>query len=316
MVPLDSLLDDFTFYLGIGEPSWLNSLDVPAFINRRRFEKLKKKFPRARTRWGLDSGGYTEIELFGGWRTAARDYIALVRFLRDEVGNLDFALIQDWPVTAVTNRITGLSVKAHQARTLYSYIELVEAAPDVNRVPVLTGWDPHDFIEMASSYYSCAVDLERLPVVALGGLAARQHLPEVAELVAYFRRCGIRLHGLGFKKSGLSKCAHLLASADSQSWSREARLEAAGGERRPTPGCAHTAHCGNCLHRALEYREEIMRTLPRSLRFEDQSSLFSITREPHYLEIYQTWGRARARAVPRSDREDLLARRIGLARAA
>lgn len=23
-------------------------------------------------------------------------------------------------------------------------------APDVNWVPVLTGWDPHDFIEMAS----------------------------------------------------------------------------------------------------------------------------------------------------------------------
>lgn len=95
---------------------------------------------------GLDSGGYTEIELFGGWRMPARDYVALVRFLRDEVGNLDFALVQDWPVTVVTNRITGLSIKAHQARTLYSYIELVEMAPDVNWVPVLTGWDPHDFI--------------------------------------------------------------------------------------------------------------------------------------------------------------------------
>ena len=84
----DAALSSFVFYLGIGAPSWLNFLDVPAFINRRRFERLRRKFPRARTRWGLDSGGYTELELFGGWRLPARDYIALVRFLRDEVGNL------------------------------------------------------------------------------------------------------------------------------------------------------------------------------------------------------------------------------------
>jgi hypothetical protein len=188
----------------------------------------------------------------------ASDYIALVRFLRDEVGNLDFALTQDWPVTTVTNRITGLSIKAHQSKTLYSYIELIETAPDVNWVPVLVGWDPHDFIEMASSCYSCAVNLEKLPLVALGGLATRQHLPEVAQLVAYFRRGGFRLHGLGFKRSGLSMCAHMLASADSQNWSQEARLEAKDGTRRPTPNCSHTTHCGNCLHKALEYRDEII----------------------------------------------------------
>jgi hypothetical protein len=76
-----------------------------------------------------------------------------------------------------------------------------------------------------ASNFSCAVDLERLPRVALGGLAARQHLPEVAEPAAHFRRCGFRLHGLGFKRSGLSMCAHALANADSQSWSQEARLE-------------------------------------------------------------------------------------------
>lgn len=312
----DAALSSFIFYLGISSPSWLNFLGVPAFINRRRFERLKRKFPRARTRWGLDSGGYTELELFGGWRMPARDYVALVRFLHNEVGNLDFALVQDWPVTVVTNRITGLSIKAHQARTLYSYIELVEMAPDVNWVPVLTGWDPHDFIEMASSYYSCAVDLERLPLVALGGLAARQHLPEVAELVAYFRRCGFRLHGLGFKRSGLSMCAHALASADSQSWSQEARLEVRDGARRPTPGCAHTLHCGNCLHKALEYRDEIMRALPRSQGFGKQSGLFSISSEPHYLELYQTWGRCRDRAVPRPVRERLLAAQTAPALAA
>jgi hypothetical protein len=44
----DAALSSFIFYLGIGTPSWLNFLGVPAFINRRRFERLKRKFPRAR----------------------------------------------------------------------------------------------------------------------------------------------------------------------------------------------------------------------------------------------------------------------------
>jgi hypothetical protein len=70
----NAALSSIIFYLGISSPSWLNFLDVPAFINRRRFERLKRKFPRARTRWVLDSGGYTEIELFGGWRMPARDF--------------------------------------------------------------------------------------------------------------------------------------------------------------------------------------------------------------------------------------------------
>lgn len=58
---------------------------------------------------GLDSGGYTEIELFGGWRTPARDYIALVRFLRDEVGNLALSLLM------VLKRLTVLLTEQLEA---------------------------------------------------------------------------------------------------------------------------------------------------------------------------------------------------------
>jgi hypothetical protein len=314
----DAALSSFIFYLGISAPSWLNFLGVPAFINRRRFERLKRKFPRALAPWALDSGGFTEIEMYGEWRMTAREYIAFVRFLRDVVGNLAFAIARDWPVTLATNRRTGLGVKAHQARTLVSYVELVDLAPDLADLftPVLVGYDPHDFIEHASAYYSCAVDLERLPRVALGGLATRQHLPEVAQLVAYFHRCGFKLHGLGFKKTGLSMIAHKLASADSQSWSQEARLEARDGRRARTPACSHTVSCANCLHRAAEYRDEILSALPRSLSFDDQAELFSVADEPHYLELYQGWGRARDRAIPPAVREADFSRRLGLTRAA
>lgn len=59
-----------------------------------------------------------------------------------------------------------------------------------------------------------------------------------------------------------------------------------------------------------------MRALPRSHGFGKQSGLFSISSEPHYLELYQTWGRCRDRAVPRPVRERLLAAQISPALAA
>lgn len=59
-----------------------------------------------------------------------------------------------------------------------------------------------------------------------------------------------------------------------------------------------------------------MRALPRSRVFGKQSGLFSISSEPHYLEIYQTWRRCRDRAVPRPVRERLLAAQIAPALAA
>ena len=59
-----------------------------------------------------------------------------------------------------------------------------------------------------------------------------------------------------------------------------------------------------------------MRVLPRSRVFGKQSGLFSISSEPHYLELYQTWGSCRDRAVPRPIRERLLAARIAPALAA
>jgi hypothetical protein len=59
-----------------------------------------------------------------------------------------------------------------------------------------------------------------------------------------------------------------------------------------------------------------MRRLPRSLGFDKQSALFSIEQEPPYLELLQTWGLARDRAIPRNVREEIFARQVGLAQAA
>jgi hypothetical protein len=44
----------------------------------------------------LDSGGFTELRLHGGWRTTAAEYVTVVRRYRDQIGCLEWAAPQDW----------------------------------------------------------------------------------------------------------------------------------------------------------------------------------------------------------------------------
>jgi len=83
------------FYLGTHETSWLAKTDVPLFISRVRLA-LRKSYPRARGRWALDSGGFTELTKHGGWSITPVQYVAEVRRWRDEIGQMDWAAIQDW----------------------------------------------------------------------------------------------------------------------------------------------------------------------------------------------------------------------------
>ncbi len=65
------------FWLGVHEPSWLPKLHVPMMISRRRLERLKK-LPQATEPWVLDSGGFSELSIFGEWRTTETTYIKYI----------------------------------------------------------------------------------------------------------------------------------------------------------------------------------------------------------------------------------------------
>src|SRR5690242_4741899 len=91
------------FYLGTHMPSWLTKTDVPLFVSHRRLlgelrpgRGARKTLPRARGPWALDSGGFTELQMFGEWRTTPAEYIAAVRRYRDEIGGLVWAAPMDW----------------------------------------------------------------------------------------------------------------------------------------------------------------------------------------------------------------------------
>ncbi len=82
-------------YLGTHLPQWLGRLAVPLFVSRRRLAG-RRTLPRARARWALDSGGFSELQMYGEWRTTPEQYVEEVRRFRREIGLMDWAAIQDW----------------------------------------------------------------------------------------------------------------------------------------------------------------------------------------------------------------------------
>ena len=134
-----------TFYLGAHHPHWLERAPFPLFVSHRRLAARRRR-PRATTGWALDSGGFTELRLHGGWSTTPAEYVAAVRRYCDEIGSLERAAPMDWMCEPFMITKTGLSIAAHQVRTVANYLELRSLAPDLPFVPVLQGWERDDYL--------------------------------------------------------------------------------------------------------------------------------------------------------------------------
>lgn len=266
----------FRFYLGTHRPSWLERTDVPLFVSRVTMPKTK--LPRAIGPWALDSGAFSEIQLHGRWTLEPAAYVDEVRRYASEIGQLEWASIQDWMCEPVMIARTGLSVEIHQARTIESYLRLRDLAPELPWAPVIQGWTIGDYDRHADAYADAGVDLRALPVVGVGSVCRRQNTLSASLLLAGLAARGLdNLHGFGFKVSGLTAAVRhaamtgapmSLASADSLAWSYQARREP------PLPECSGHINCANCLRFALEWRERLFSTLERAYRRE-QGGLFA-----------------------------------------
>ena len=242
------------FYLGTHVPRWLHYPQfegVPLFISARRLRD-QKRWPRATTSWAMDSGGFTELSMYGKWTVSARDYVDDVRRWFDMIGPADWCAPQDWMCEPVMLQKTGLSVREHQRLTVANYLELKSIAPDLPFVPVLQGWEWCDYMRHVQDYADAGVSLEQLPTVGVGSVCRRQATGMAEELMRELFRRGINAHGFGFKLEGLAKCAKYLHSSDSMAWSLQAR------RGRPMPGCAHGS-CNNCARYALHWRQKALR---------------------------------------------------------
>lgn len=234
--------DGLSFYLGTHMEGWLAEVDVPLFVSHRRL-KRRRRLPRARTLWALDSGGFSELSLFGEWRTTEAEYMAAVRRYAEEVGSLAWAAPMDWMCEPQMLERTGLTVRNHQVRTVENFLRL-----EGPFIPVLQGWEPDDYLRCWELYEAAGVHLEDEPLVGVGSVCRRQ---DTAAARRVFEVLPLRTHGFGVKTSGFADYGHLLSSADSMAWSYRARRS------EPLPGCSHKS-CSNCLRFALQWRERIL----------------------------------------------------------
>lgn len=205
-------------------PSWLWFAEFPLFVSHRRLKTYKKLKPSV-CEWALDSGGFTELSMFGEWRTSLNEYVDAVHRYSEQVGRLEWASPQDWMCEPFITSKTGLSVRDHQHRTVQNFNELRSAAPDLPFIPVLQGWFLEDYITCIDFYRETGVDLAAEPVVGIGSVCRRQHIDEIQMIISEVQAAGVRLHGFGVKNLGLRAYADLLTSADSMAWSFRGRHE-------------------------------------------------------------------------------------------
>lgn len=242
--------DVMRFYLGTHETSWLWRTTVPLFVSRRRLE-MRTRLRPATCRWALDSGGFTELSMFGRWKTPADRYAEQATSYTEQIGGMDWAAPQDWMCEPFMVARTGLSVREHQERTVSNYLELRALAPDLPIIPVLQGWEPRDYETCRDLYAQAGVDLAAESIVGLGSVCRRQHTTQIAHLISDLAVTGLRMHGFGVKTLGLHQYGYLLVSADSLAWSYRARRS------DPLPGCAHRS-CANCLPFATAWRSRLL----------------------------------------------------------
>ncbi|MEV6524994.1 hypothetical protein AB0M43_23860 [Longispora sp. NPDC051575] len=237
------------FWLGSHMPSWLTKVSVPLFISHRRLAG-RRSLPRALGPWALDSGAFSEINLYGEWTTTPAAYARSVRRYVEEIGRLEWVSPQDWVCEEVARAKTRLSVTAHQTLTVANFVALRELL-GMLVVPVLQGGDTGDeYLRCADMYERAGVDLAAEPVVGLGSVCRRGSSREITDLVGALAGSGIRLHGYGVKRAGIDRIGDRLASADSMAWSFRGRH---------VPGCSpgHRSEA-NCLNFALAWRARLL----------------------------------------------------------
>ena len=236
-------------------PAWLTRAAVPLFVSART---MRRGYPKglATCRWALDSGGFSELSLYGRWVTSPAAYVDEVRRWRDRLGGMDWAAIQDWMCEPFLTQKTGLDVAQHQIRTVRSFLTLTELAPEIPWAPVVQGWVLEDYLVCVEMYRLVGHELGTFPVVGVGSVCRRQGTAEAETILRTLSGMGLRCHAFGFKTQGLRRCADALESADSLAWSLDAR------KSPRMPGCTGHRNCANCIRWALRWRERLLQGIP------------------------------------------------------
>lgn len=248
------------FYLGFHEVPPLTTPGPPLFLSLKRLYKERKPF--VVRDWAIDSGAFSEISTHGCWTATPEEFVERVRWVHTWPGNPpDFVAPQDFMCEPHIIQKTGLSIREHQRLTVENLVHLRELAPEIPWMPVLQGWELDDYFECVEMYAQAGVDLLKEPIVGVGSVCRRQRTQEGCDIVIAMCSLGLPIHAFGFKISGLAQVGHSIASADSFSWSYNARMNSHSCSACPPGTCASAT---NCIHYAEKWAREEVESVIRS----------------------------------------------------
>lgn len=259
-----------TLYLGTDTPRWLTLAGPPLMVSRRRIHRdWRRTLQPAAVPWFLDSGGFTELSLYGAWSITAATYAADVARFRDQIGRMTYAAPQDWMVEPSMLARTGLDVETHQRLTIENLLDLRTIDPTLPVVPVLQGWTVADYQRHVDQYAAAGVDLTAEPLVGVGSVCRRQATAQAVTILRTLAARGLRLHAFGVKSQGLTRAWPYVESADSHAWSyrawRDAQDHGSCGRLyrgRPVKSCNH------CHHYAVAWWERARHASTRPIQEE------------------------------------------------
>ena len=243
------------FYLGTHHVSHIDKTEVPLFVSYRQLRKRKKKkFNRTEPIF-IDSGGFSELSLYGRWTISPAEYVEGLNHIRDLGLEIGWAAPQDYMCEPIMLEKTGLSITEHQKLTVDNVL-LLRKLTDVEIIPVLQGQTLEDYFSHFDMYEERGFDLRKEPVVGLGSVCRRQSTDEIFLIVKSLYLKGLNLHGFGVKTNGLKKYSQYLTSADSLAWSFGSRIS-----KRKCDLCLDNKNlnCANCLNYALKWRQKVLR---------------------------------------------------------
>lgn len=248
------------FILGTHVVNHIGKTEVPLFLSVRQLKKRKHKPFKQTGPVFIDSGGFSELSMFGKWETTPQEYAAELLRLKNHLGlEIEWASCQDWMVEPIMLKKTGLTISDHQRRTVDNYLMMNELmrGSGINIIPVLQGQTVRQYLSHIKEYKKRGVQLKELKTVGVGSVCRREFSDEVGDIVRALFNEGLSLHAFGVKKRGLLKYGDLLQSADSLAWSFGARYtqsHCSNHQKNPT-----TKNCANCLGYALEWRDNLLR---------------------------------------------------------
>lgn len=244
----------FTFHLGSHVLSHIDKTDVPLFISFRQLRKRKKKPFNQKGSVCVDSGGFSELSLYGEWTISPEEYVQDLERLQGLGLEITWAAQQDMMCEPIMLEKTGLTVREHQRRTVENLQTLRSFDSSIHFIPVLQGQTLKDYFAHFEMFEVAGFDLRAEPIVGVGSVCRRQSSNEIAHIMKCLHAKGLKLHGFGVKIDGLKKYGSHLESSDSLAWSYGARFNP------PCELCAsrNVKNCANCLDYALEWRKKVI----------------------------------------------------------